>query len=99
MKPGLSRKFRKPWDGPYRITARRPERNYEILNRNRYQVVHINRLKPAHGYFARETRPSARRKRQPRKHSDTREWDSDVDVGMVIMARGFLLAPDNLASN
>ena len=45
-KPGLTRKFFKPWSGPFQITAKVSELNYEILGKNdRKSVVHINRLK------------------------------------------------------
>ena len=30
MKPGLCRKFHKPWTGPYKITAKLSDLNYEI---------------------------------------------------------------------
>jgi len=49
MKPGLSRKFRKPWSGLYKITKKIPDVNYKIVDQNnKTQVVHVNRLKIAH---------------------------------------------------
>jgi hypothetical protein len=49
MKPGLSRKFRKPWTGLYKITRKISDVNYEIMDqKNKSQVVHVNRLKIAH---------------------------------------------------
>ena len=49
MKPGLSRKFRKPWSGPFKITTKISDLNYEIVYQNgKKQTVHVNRLKPAH---------------------------------------------------
>jgi hypothetical protein len=49
MKPGLSRKFRKPWTGLYQITRKISEVNYEIMDQNNTtQIVHVNRLKIAH---------------------------------------------------
>jgi hypothetical protein len=63
VKPGLTKKFSKPWTGPYRITKRLTELNYEILGQNnKKQVVHINKLKSCN--------PSSwkpRRKRDPVK--------------------------------
>jgi hypothetical protein len=102
VKPVLSRKLKKPGEGPYEVIARKSELNYEILNRNRKQVVHVNRLKPAYGYLAQETMRTARRRKQPHKHFDIHERDSDVDtsdVGTATMARGFPLAPDNVTSS
>jgi len=48
MKPGLSRKFRKPWSGLYKITKKNSV-NYEIMDQNnKAQIVHVNRLKIAY---------------------------------------------------
>lgn len=50
-KPGLSKKFAQPWKGPYRITERMSPVNYRLdLGRDKSLVVHVNRLKPAHGF-------------------------------------------------
>jgi hypothetical protein len=49
MNPGLSRKFRKPWTGLYKVTEKSSHLNYEIMDQNyKSQVVHVNRLKNAH---------------------------------------------------
>jgi len=46
LKPGLTRKFVKPWIGPCEITKKISELNYEIVNeKGRSQVVHIIRPK------------------------------------------------------
>jgi len=46
LKPGLTRKFAKPWIGPCQITRKISELNYEIVDlKGKRQVVHINRLK------------------------------------------------------
>ena len=46
LKPGLTRKFAKPWIGPCQITKKISELNFEIVDeKGRRQVVHINRLK------------------------------------------------------
>jgi len=69
-KPGLSRKFCKPWSGPFQITAKVSDLNYEILgHKDRKMVLHVNRLKAAHGDDGRELKPRTRRKRRPRKNS------------------------------
>jgi hypothetical protein len=48
-KPGLTRKFRKPWKGPYPITKKISDLNYELLDqRNKKSVVHVKRLKKAY---------------------------------------------------
>jgi hypothetical protein len=45
VKPGLTKKFLKPWTGPFQVTARLSELNYEIMDHNKMPVVHINMLK------------------------------------------------------
>ena len=48
MKPGRSRKFYRPWAGPFKVTQRISELNYEIMDqKDKKQAVHINRLKKA----------------------------------------------------
>jgi hypothetical protein len=49
MTPGLSRKFRKPWSGPFKISTKISDLNYEIVDQNgKKQTVHVNRLKLSH---------------------------------------------------
>ena len=49
LKPGLTRKFAKPWIGPCQITKKISELNYEIVDeKGRRQVLHINRLKKSY---------------------------------------------------
>ena len=49
MKPGLSRKFNKPWSGPHNLTRVVTRLNYEIVNQNNKKLtVHINRRKLAY---------------------------------------------------
>ena len=63
MKPGLSRKFRKPWSDPFKITkisdlnyeipfkinTKISDLKYQIFDQNgKKQTVHVNRLKPVH---------------------------------------------------
>jgi hypothetical protein len=46
IKPGLSKKFAKPWSGPWQITKKISELNYEIIDqKGKRQVGHVNRLK------------------------------------------------------
>ena len=46
MKPGLTKKFRKYWSGPYKVLRKVSELNYEIIsNDDKKQIVHVNRLK------------------------------------------------------
>jgi len=48
LKPGLTRKFAKPWIGPCQSTKTISELNYEIVDeKGRRQVVHSNCLKKA----------------------------------------------------
>jgi len=61
MKPGLSRKFNKPWSGPHKITRVVTHLNYEIVEQNnKKQTVHVNRLKLA--YDSEAWKPKLERK-------------------------------------
>jgi hypothetical protein len=49
LKHGLSKKFAKPWSGPWQITKKIPDLNYEIVDKKgKRQAVHVNRLKKAY---------------------------------------------------
>jgi dUTPase len=54
VKPGRSRKFHLPWNGPYYIINQTSPVNYEIRpavgNSRIKRIVHVNRLKPAYLY-------------------------------------------------
>jgi len=61
MKPGLSRKFNKPWSGLHKITRVVTQLNYEIVDQNnKKQTVHINKLKLA--YDSEAWKPKLERK-------------------------------------
>jgi len=61
MKPGLSRKFNKPWSGQHKITRVVTHLNYEIVDQNnKKQTVHVNRLKLA--YNSEAWKPKLERK-------------------------------------
>jgi len=48
MKPGRSRKFYRPWAGPFKVIKVISEQHYEVIEEKcRTQTVHINRLKIA----------------------------------------------------
>jgi len=92
-KPGLSSKFHKCWSGPYKITNKVSNLNYEILGTNgRRQVVHVNRLKPARGYSAVESKARPPRKGRIHRHS-TSDGNNDEQAD-VKLATGPLTAED-----
>jgi len=46
MKAGQTKKFQKFWSGPYKITRKILELNYEIVGQDdKKSIVHVNRLK------------------------------------------------------
>jgi len=48
-KPGLTRKFHKPWAGPFKVIKKISDLNYKIVDqKNKQQVVHVNRMKRAY---------------------------------------------------
>ena len=69
MKPGRSRKFNKPWAGPYKITRVVTHLNYEIMDqRNKKQTVHVNRFKPAYNPEAWKPKTERKTVKRPRKN-------------------------------
>jgi len=48
-KPSLTRNFSKLWQGPYKVTKKLTDINYEIIGQyNKKRVVHVKRLKRAY---------------------------------------------------
>jgi transposase InsO family protein len=84
VKPGLSRKFHKPWSGPYRITAKISDLNYEIESQNfKKQVVHVNRLKQAYNLDAWEPKAKQKKRRKTREKPppQTEEEEEEIKIG------------------
>ena len=84
VKPGLSRKFHKPWSGPYSIVAKISDLNYEIENQNfKNQVVHVNRLKQAYNFDAWEPKAKQKKRRKPREKPPphTEEEREEIKIG------------------
>ena len=78
MKPGLSRKFNKPWSDLHKITRVVTHLNYEIVDQNnKEQTVHVNRLKLA--YDSEAWKPKAERKtvKKLRKKSNLRSEEEE----------------------
>ena len=93
----MSSKFHESWSGPYKITAKISDLNYEILGKNnRRQVVHINRLKPAYGYCAVESKARPPRKGRIHRHSTSdasNDEQSDVKLATGPLAVEGLFPP------
>jgi len=89
-KPGLSKKFFSVWSGPYRVTAKLSELNYEILGQSgRKFVVHLNRLKACHGTAGCDSAPASK---WPRRSSPKRDTMSQPDRETDV-SRGHLVLP------
>ena len=91
IKPGLTRKFHRPWAGPYQITRKTSELNYEILGQDgRTQVVHVNRLKKAYGSNHWKPKSGQRTvKKTPRvlaKHTELSDEEEEPKVGSFPLA-------------
>jgi transposase InsO family protein len=85
VKVGQCRKFRKVWSGPFQITAKISDLNYEIVSQDqKRQVVHVNRLKKAHdpGIWNPKPTPKGPVKRQDRPKTQVSELSEDnVQIG------------------
>ena len=69
VKKGVSTKFRRPWQGPWRVTEKKSRLNYAIVDeRGRRLIVHVNRLKRAYGSdWERADRRKPSRKDRPKR--------------------------------
>ena len=78
MKPGRSRKFYRPWTGPFKITKKISDLNYEITDpKDKKQVVHVNRLKLAEN--SELWKPKTRKKPEKKREILTEENDETED--------------------
>jgi hypothetical protein len=82
-KPGLSVKFHYPWSGPHKITAKISDLNYEIQDKNdKKHIVHLNRLKAAHGFINWKPKKKWACTRKPRSKSTTSlDNEGEVRIG------------------
>jgi len=85
VKPGLSRKFHKVWSGPFRITAKISDLNYEIVDpNNKKQIVHVNRLKQAYNpdSWKPKVKKKAKRKSRNKLPAHTEEEEEEqIKIG------------------
>ena len=78
IKAGLSSKFRKPWTGPWLVTARRSHLNYTLVNeRGKEMTVHVNRMKTAHKPPIWRVKENTPRKVRPQRRQ-RQEEEEDV---------------------
>jgi hypothetical protein len=77
-KPGQCQKFHKPWTGPFKVTAKLSELNYEILSLNhKKQIVHVNRLKEAYNSDAWNFKPERKLNRTKKTVTQTDEGEEN----------------------
>ena len=92
IKVGLSSKFRKPWTGPWLITARKSHLNYALVDeRGREVTVHVNRMKPCHQNPSWSKKPVTPRKVRPQRRMRQEEEDLDIPSPGPIPSRAPLL--------
>jgi hypothetical protein len=76
-KPGLTKKFYSPWSGPFEITRKISELNYEIADQNnRIQLVHVNRLKRCYNSEIWKPKINPKVVRKHRRKSKTRRSEN-----------------------
>ena len=70
QKTGLTRKFHKPWTGPFKIVKKISDLNYRIVDqRGKQQIVHVNRLKRAYNVEVWKPKFEHKTKKQWRRES------------------------------
>jgi hypothetical protein len=81
-KQGLSKKFFTVWSGPFRVTTKLSDLNYEILGRNgRKFVVHLNRLKACQGRAHYGQSPARKQTGMSRQKGDMKSGpDQEADM-------------------
>ena len=83
-KPDLTWKFRNPWKGPYQITKKISDLNYELVDQqNKKCVVHVNHLKKAYNQDHWNSRPKQKIQKKAPKHSDEGE---EIKIGPFPLA-------------
>jgi hypothetical protein len=76
-KPDLTKKFYSPWSGPFVITRKISELNYEIADQNnRKQIVHWNHLKRCYNSELWKPKPNAKAVRKPRNNLQRRRSEN-----------------------
>jgi len=79
MKPGLTKKFHFPWTGPFQITKKISDLNFEIADQNsKKQVVHVNRLKKAYNFDSWKSKQNQKPTKKPRKNP-TKHLNEDAE--------------------
>jgi len=90
MKPGNSRNFYRPWAGHFKAIKIISELNYEIIEqKDKKQVVHINRLKIADNFE--NWKPKAKQESVQKLPRTEAEETSEAEV-TVWKPRSLLLA-------
>jgi len=89
LKPGLARKFRKPWTGLYKISKKISDVNHEIMDQNnKSQVVHVSRPKIVHNsdlWKRKHHRNATKETREKlKRHLDEEEGD-EFRIGSLPM--------------
>jgi hypothetical protein len=92
LKPGLSKKFAKPWSGQWQITKKISELNYEIVDKKgKRQALHVNRFKKSFNLElwkpngSKESKKNAP-KRVTRPRREKRDPQADFKIGPYPLA-------------
>ena len=81
-KPGLCHKFHKPWTGPFKVTAKLSDLNYEIISlRGKRFVVHINRLNRAYSEDMWEPKTNQKTLNKEKFGAKKRVEEEEVTIG------------------
>jgi hypothetical protein len=84
IKPELTRKFSKSWQGPYKVTKKLSDLNYEIIDQySKKRVVHVNRLKRTYSseqWMPKSERKPARKLQRKTTQNYSESEDSEYQV-------------------
>ena len=77
---GQCHKFHEAWTGPFKMTAKLPDPNCEIVSLNhKKQILHVNRLKDSHNPEAWKPKPERKLKTNKEKSDTNRRRRTERD--------------------
>jgi hypothetical protein len=80
IKPVLTKKFARKWAGTFKVAKKISDLNYEIISqKDKKQVVHINRLKKAYNQNLWKPKQEQETVKKPPKQSAKRSDQSEYD--------------------
>jgi len=96
MKAGQTKKFQKFWSGPYKITRKISELNYETVGQDdKKSIVHVNRLKKCYDPSLWKPRQNQKAQKKPPKQKAKRPDSGESEEEEIRVGPFPLMTADN----